>query len=207
MNLNDFEVEVHKYEDVHEASVRNRKGGKTQEVIIPNKPDVYGSRFGTCTCGLTKTKTKPCVHMVAVLKSAQVTSLNTVNIMPSWCYTEVWREQHPNGMAMAAGVNMEALRNGYPNPKVRYCPSIAAPAKGGRPKKMKRQKGPLEGSAKKKKKSTKKSATVKEPAEDDDKESDGNAMNEMEIEAMEIAANLADNGIDEEGNGFECGSA
>ena len=147
-----YEVEVTEFEDVHECNVRNRAGGCVQEVIIPINPDDYGSRFGKCSCGVTKTKTIPCVHMVAVMKSTKVPGLTSMNMMPSWCYTAVWREQFGKGMVLNTGFDIHYLNNNYqPNPKLRYCPKMAATEKTGRKKNMNRHKSPLELSAKKKK--------------------------------------------------------
>ena len=148
-----YEIEVNKFDDVHECNVRHRAGGPVHEVIIPINPDDYGSRFGKCSCGVYKTKTIPCVHMVAVTKSSKIAGLTSVNIMPSWCYTALWREQFGEGTVLNAGFDIHYLKNNYqPNPKLRYCPKIAAAEKTGRKKNLTRYKSPLEQSAKKKKK-------------------------------------------------------
>ncbi len=57
---------------------------------------------------------------------------------------------------MKAGFDIKYLQQNYqPNPKARYCPNVAAAAKSGRPKNMKRIKSPLEEGSKKKKRNTK----------------------------------------------------
>ncbi len=75
-------------------------------VTIPKNPDEHGSRFGACLCGINKTKTIPCVHMIAATKSSKIQGLKRVNIMPSWCYTCVWREQFREGVSMQVGIDM-----------------------------------------------------------------------------------------------------
>jgi hypothetical protein len=120
---------------------------------IPKEGDEHGSRFGQCSCGIDKTKTIPCVHMIAATKSLKIQGLTRVNIMPSWCYTAVWREQFAEEATMQAGLDMMYIKQHYvPNPKIRYCPSIAAAAKTGRKKNIKRVKGALERKGKQSKK-------------------------------------------------------
>ena len=85
VQLEDYEIDTHNYDDVHECNIRNRSGGLAVTVVIPTKTDAHGSRFGTCTCGIHKTKTIPCVHMIAVTMSSEIEGLNCVNITPSWC--------------------------------------------------------------------------------------------------------------------------
>ena len=152
VQVENYDIQVHAFDDVHECNVRHRKGGPVHECIIPTAPDEYGSRFGKCSCGVHATKTIPCVHMIAVTKSSTIAGLNSVNIMPSWCYTSVWREQYPEGSGMNVGFNIQYLKDNYqPNQKLHYCPKIAAAAKAGRPKNLKRNKGPLENKTKNKK--------------------------------------------------------
>ncbi len=139
------------------------------EVIIPSQPDAHGSRFGSCSCGIHKTKTVPCVHMIAATKSSKFPGLTSVNVTPAWCYTAVWREQFGEGTTMKAGFDIKYLQQNYqPNLKARYCPNVAAATKSGRPKNMKRIKSPLEGSKKKKRKT--KGTTTKSKLTDDEME-------------------------------------
>ena len=153
VHLENYEVQVHEFEDVHECNVRHIVGGLPHEVIIPKNPDEYGSRFGKCSCGITKTKTIPCVHMIAATKSSQIAGLTSINVMPSWCYTAVWKEQFGEGTVIQAGVDILYMKTNYqPNPKLRYPPSIAAANKAGRKKNLKRGKSPLETKKKGKKK-------------------------------------------------------
>lgn len=158
VEIESYEISMMEYEDIHECNVRHKAGGPMHAVTIPKEPDEHGSRFGACSCGIDKTKTIPCVHMIAVTKSSKIQGLSKVNIMPSWCYTSVWREQYGGTEALQAGIDMAYLKeHNHPNPKVRYCPSISAAAKTGRKKKMKRVKGALE----RKKKRSKKEGKVK----------------------------------------------
>ena len=91
--------------------------------------------------------------MIAVTKSSAIEGLTQVNIMPSWCYTLVWREQYGEGTVFQAGFDMQFLKEKWqPNPKLRYCPKLAAAAKTGRKKNLKRHKSPLEKGKKRKKK-------------------------------------------------------
>lgn len=161
VKLENYEIEVNEYDDVHECNVRHSTGGVVHEVIIPRAPDEHGSRFGKCTCGVDKTKTVPCVHMIAVVKSSRITGLSSVNVMPSWCYTSVWREQFGSGTFMHAGFDIQYLKDKYqPNPKSHYCPKIAAAAKTGRKKNLKRFKSPLEKGASKKRRKSKKNPAL-----------------------------------------------
>jgi len=83
VKLENYDIEVHEFEEVHECNVRHRKGGLTHEVIIPKEADQHGSRFGKCSCGVHKTKTIPCVHMIAATKSSAIPGLTNTNVMPS----------------------------------------------------------------------------------------------------------------------------
>ncbi len=72
---------------------------------------------------------------------------------------------------MKAGFDIKYLQQNYqPNPKARYCPNVAAAAKSGRPKNMKRIKSLLEGSKKKKRKT--KGTTTKRKSTDDEMENE-----------------------------------
>lgn len=180
VQLDSYEIEVTEYDDVHECNVRHNAGTRVNEVIIPKHPDEYGSRFGKCSCGVHKTKTYPCVHMVAVTKSSKVQGLTRVNIMPSWCYTALWKEQFGEGTVMDGGFDINFLKTTYqPNPKLRYCPKIAAPEKAGRKKNLKRHKGPLEkkgGGTKGRKKKKKEDEEINEDLmklEEDSAEEEG----------------------------------
>jgi len=166
VEIESYEINVTEYDDVHECNVRHKAGGPMHGCTIPKEPDEHGSRFGACSCGIDKTKTIPCVHMIAATKSSKIQGLTRVNIMPSWCYTCVWREQFGEDAAMHAGIDMVYLKDNYqPNPKIRYCPSIAAAAKPGRKKNLKRAKGALERGGKRKKKDTKMKLTSMEELE------------------------------------------
>ena len=151
IQLENYEIEVQDYEDVHECNVHHQAGGPAHEVIIPLIPDANGSRFGKCSCGIYKTKTIPCLHMIAVTKSSKIVGLTSINIMPSWFYTSMWKEQLAEGMGIRAGFDIQYLKENYqPNPKHRYCPKIAAAAKAGRKKNLvKCFTSPLEQGAKK----------------------------------------------------------
>ena len=90
--------------------------------------------------------------MIAVTKSSTIMGLTSINIMPSWCYTSVWQEQYPEGSGINAVFDIQYLKDNYqPNRKLRYCPKVAAAAKAGRKKNLKRHKSPLESNKKKKK--------------------------------------------------------
>lgn len=152
VQVENYQVEISDYDDVHECNVHHHSGGAAHKVLIPGAPDEHGSRFGKCSCGVHKMKTVPCVHMIAVVKSSMIPGLSSVNVMPSWCYTSMWREQFGEGTVMHVGCDIQYLKDNYqPNQKSHYCPKISAAAKSGRKKNLKRFKSPLEKGAKKKK--------------------------------------------------------
>ena len=93
VQLDDYEIEIQANDGFHECNVRNRGGGLSHTVKILMRASARGSRFGSCTCGVHKTKSIPCVHMIAAVKTTQIEGLNSVNIMPGWCYTSIWKEQ------------------------------------------------------------------------------------------------------------------
>ena len=118
------------------------------------KTPVMGSLFGGCTCGAPITGGLPCHHMVAVVKSSRFVGLNTINAMPMWWTTAMWRKQYPKDVIVKSDFDMSYLRAHHTvEPTKRYCPPYSAPNKLGRPKKEKRVKNYLEGNQKKRKKS------------------------------------------------------
>jgi hypothetical protein len=145
VDIEGYKINVTEHEDVHKCHVRHKAGGPMHGCTIPKEGDKHGSQFGECLCVIDKTMTIPCVHMIAATKSLKIQGLTRVNIMPSWCYTAVWREQFAEEATMQAGLDMMYIKQHYmPNPKICYCPSIAVAAKTGRKKNIKRVKGALE---------------------------------------------------------------
>ena len=53
------------------------------EVTIPSK-GLFGSRFGTCTCGKPAKDGVPCKQMMVVVKSISIEGLSRIQIMPYW---------------------------------------------------------------------------------------------------------------------------
>ena len=43
VKLENYEIKVHEFDEIHKCNVRHHNGGQTYEVIIPNKADEYGS--------------------------------------------------------------------------------------------------------------------------------------------------------------------
>ena len=69
------------------------------------------------------------------MKSGQIQGLNTDNMMPYWWTTEKMRLQYPLEIVVQAELDMAVLKaEGQPDDTIRYCPSLAAPNKAGRPK-------------------------------------------------------------------------
>ena len=133
----------------HETKVRlsatTGAGAYRTHTVKTPKEAVDGSRFGSCACGIPKTKTVPCEHMVVIVQANVVTGLTQMNIMPAWCSTAVWRRQYPKDARIRADLNMQQLVEiNRPNNNLRCCPKIAAPNKSGAKKKGKRVKGPME---------------------------------------------------------------
>jgi len=157
MNLTtlDFEINVEDMDSFHECVFKSTAGGKRFTVVITTIP-INRSRFGDCTCGITKTKTFPCKHMVAVVKSSVIDGLEQLNVMPYWCTTAAWRLQFPQNSSICVEINICSLEAKHePSHELRYCPSIAGPKKPGRPKNMKCIKSALELGTGKKVKSKK----------------------------------------------------
>lgn len=146
-------------EEHHVTTVMHREGG--QYYIVKSLKEARdGSVFGLCTCRVTQTKTIPCVHMVAIVQSGQVPSLNQQTVMPTWCMTATWRKQYPENTSLEVVMDINHLK-ATAEPSLAICCSskIATPRKLGGAKavksgakgKGKRKKGPLERSKKQKK--------------------------------------------------------
>ena len=77
------------------------------------KSPVMGSLFGGCSCGGPLTGGVPCHHMVAVVKSSQITGLNETNAMPKWWTTAMWRMQFPQEGTVSCDFDMNTLRENH----------------------------------------------------------------------------------------------
>ena len=110
------------------------------------KIPVMGSLFGGCSCGGPLTSGVPCHHIVAVVKTSQITGLNETNEIPKWWTTEMWRMQFPQAGTLSCDFDMKTLREIHTaRTDMKYCPPYAVGNKSGRPKKEKRLKSSLEG--------------------------------------------------------------
>jgi hypothetical protein len=146
-------------EEHHVTTVTHKEGGKYY-IVKSLKEARDGSVFGSCTCGVTQTKTIPCVHMVAIVQSGQIPSLNQQTVMPTWCMAATWRKQYPADTSMEVVMDINHLKaTAEPSLAIRCCPKIGTPrkpgggneVKSGAKGKGKRKKGPLERPKKRKK--------------------------------------------------------
>ena len=149
---NNYTLALAENEEHHVTTVTRREGGQ-YFIVNTLKEACDGSMFGSCTCGVTQTKTIPCVHMVAIVQSGQIPSLTQLTVMPTWCMTATWRKQYPANTSMEVVMDINHLKASMePSLAIRCCPKIATPRKpGGAPAekrgakaKGKRKKGPLE---------------------------------------------------------------
>ena len=109
LDYRDFEINVENMDSYHECIVKSTAVGKRFAVTIPTIP-INGSRFGDCTCGITKTKTFPCKHMVAVVKSSVIDGLRQLNVMPYWCTTAASHLQFPQNSSIRAEIDIRSLK-------------------------------------------------------------------------------------------------
>lgn len=153
---NNYTFEITETEEHHLTTVMRKtvqaEGGRIYTVKTL-KVAVNGSMFGSCTCGVTQTKTFPCRHMVALVQSGKIPGLLTqLSIMPTWCSTSTWQAQYPEGTSMERVVDIHHLKANFePSRSIRCCPKIAAPNKPGAKNHGKRKKGPIEKKKGKKK--------------------------------------------------------
>ena len=150
INVSDYEISEVEFADYTLFTVKkggtNRNQGK---VKIPNQP-FKGSRFGTCSCGAPKVLGIPCEHMAAVVQ-AGYNDLTKTDIMPFWWTMAELRLQFPMTHSYPERITLEQVINGgIADHNLRYCPSLAAAQKTGRPKKGKRIKGAAEKKGRKK---------------------------------------------------------
>ena len=128
-----------------------KKNGTNQvnaKVKIPNQP-IDGTRFGMCSCGAPKVLGIPCEHMAAIVLAGYM-GLTTTDIMPFWWTMAELRVQFPMTEKNPERITLEYIINsGVANLNLRYCPSLAAAQKTGRPKNGKRIKGVMEQKGKK----------------------------------------------------------
>ena len=127
---------------------KNGTNNVNAKVKIPNLP-VKGSRFGTCSCGAPKVLGIPCEHMAAVVQ-AGYNGLTTTDIMPFWWTMGELRVHYPMTDKYPERITLDyVINSGIADDNLRYCPSLAAGNKTGRPKKDKRIKGAIENKGKK----------------------------------------------------------
>ncbi len=152
---------------------RNGQGNNKRNCFFLKDPN-GGSTFGGCSSSGPYTDGIPCHHLVAVVKSSRIDSLNATNSMPVWWTTECWRHQYLSDTNETCHFDMDTLRETPKDAAMWYCPPYAAPRKAGRPKYNKRMKSPLEGKKKRKSTGSKSAAMVddnegeKEEEEEDD---------------------------------------
>ena len=149
ISVADFEISEVDYADytlftVKKSGTNNHDG----KVKIPNQP-FKGSRFGSCSCGAPKVLGIPCKHMAAVVQ-ARYNDLTQTNIMPFWWSVAELHVQFPMTESNPERITLEyVINSGIADINLRYCPSLVAVQKTGRPKKGKRIKGAAEKNAKK----------------------------------------------------------
>jgi hypothetical protein len=145
INVVDYIFEVEDQETSVRCKVKKTTGNSKWVTLDFPVEETNGSRFGKCTCGAPNVLGVPCEHMVAAMKSGQIQGLNADNMMPYWWTTEQMRLQYPVDIVVQADMDMAALKaEGQPEDTIRYCPSLAAPNKAGRPKLNARIRGVLE---------------------------------------------------------------
>jgi hypothetical protein len=153
ISVADYEISEVDYADYTLFTVKksgtNSPDGK---VKIPNLP-FKGSRFGTCSCGAPKVLGIPCEHMAAVVQ-AGYDNLTQTNNMPFWWTMAQLHVQYPMTDSSPERITLEyVINSGIADLNLRYCPSLAAAQKTGRPKKGKRIKRAAEKNGKKTKSS------------------------------------------------------
>ena len=145
INVVDYIFEVEDQETHVRCKVKKATGNSKWVTLEFPLEEYHGSRFGKCTCGAPNVLGVPCQHMVAAMKSGEITGLNEDNMMPYWWTTQQMRLQYPLDITIQADMDMAALKSeGLPENTIRCCPSLAAPNKAGRPKLSSRIRGALE---------------------------------------------------------------
>jgi hypothetical protein len=151
INVNKYVITVETGDQFAKCSIR--KVGANTKMFLANIPlaEVEGSRFGSCSCGVTQVMGVPCQHMVAVLKSGVIEGFNENNIMPVWWMTTTLKRQFLLDVEVGENMDIDWLKTrGEPDSNLRHSPAMAAPNKSGCPKKGGQIKGPLEEGRKRK---------------------------------------------------------
>ncbi len=138
VKVQEFKDHLTEHKKEHTAIVsKNSTSHREYGVHIP-KSDIFGSRFGKCTCGFSKIKGVPCQHMVAVQKLGIIDGLTRAAVMPHWYTTAQWCNQFPENTHIDTQQTLKSIKaNSTPHDDLRYCPNWLGSQKKGRPNKCK----------------------------------------------------------------------
>jgi hypothetical protein len=133
---NKYDITVETGDQFAKCSVRKVGANTKMYLAIILLAEVEGSRFGSCSCGVTQVMGVPCKHMVAVLKSGVIEGFGENNIMPVWWMTTTLKHQFPLDVEVGENMDIDWLKTkGEPDSNLRHCPAMAASNKSGHPKK------------------------------------------------------------------------
>jgi hypothetical protein len=103
-------------------------------VEIPMEGLVYGSHFGTYTCGFPTKEGISCNHIIAIVKLSVIADLSRVQIMPFWYMHAQWRLQFPKDAVFSCRMDVTLAlikKSGSKDIHMTYCPHWVAPRKKG----------------------------------------------------------------------------
>jgi hypothetical protein len=138
-----YRIQVTDHPD-HLMFVVSKIAATTREygVMIPREAQEHGSLFGSCACGFLKKEGIPCDHMVAIVRAGRIPNMTRVTLMPYWYTREQWKLQFPKEFVYRADMTLDNIRKSdCIDERMKYCPSLMAPKKKGRPKKEVRKLG------------------------------------------------------------------
>ncbi len=95
IDVNKYVITVETGDQFAKCSVRKVGANTKMYLVIIPLAEVEGSRFGSCSCGVTQVMGVPCQHMVAVLKSGAIEEFDKNNIMPVWWMMTTLKRQFP----------------------------------------------------------------------------------------------------------------
>ena len=156
VNVNEFSCEVEELESSYLCTVSRLAANSNMCSVTIPRESMYGSRFGSCNCGVPQRDGKPCVHMVVLAKGGHIQDpgFTRLSVMPHWYSTAWWRRQFPEDSVCRGDISVKSVKKKYPaDDTLKYCPDWAAPRKSGRPKKdEKRKRGVMDAVAKRRRK-------------------------------------------------------
>ena len=131
VNMHQYSCEVNEMDNSYECMVSRLAANSNMYSVTIPKESTYGSRFGTCNCGIPQRDGKPCVHMIVLAKGGHINDpgITRLSVMlHHWYSTLTWQNQFPKEIICRGDVSIKSVKCKYKaDDTVRYCPDWAAP--------------------------------------------------------------------------------